>query len=173
MTAPADGATPGPSSDVILRVVAIALGGALGTLARYAVDRAIVVTATGFPWATFTVNIAGSLLLGVIVTLVTERWPPTRYVRPFAAIGFCGGFTTFSTLMVESMYRTEHGAAGVAGLYLVASVVLGLGAAAAGVRLARLPRQRPPDRSVGIPDPDTLGTLDRPEPPRDLPGEPA
>jgi CrcB protein len=152
------------------RLVAIALGGALGTLARYAVARAVVVPASGFPWATFTVNVAGSFLLGVLVTLVTERWPPTRYVRPFAAIGFCGGFTTFSTLAVESVRRFEHGAAGTAGGYLAASLVAGTVAAAAGIVAARGgvgPRRAP---AGDLPDPDDMGTLSHPEP-DDLPGE--
>ncbi len=93
-------------------MAAIAAGGALGTLARYGTDRALVVPSAGFPWATFAVNVAGSFLLGLIVTLVVERWPPTRFVRPFAAIGFCGGFTTFSTLAVETAQRAQHGQVG-------------------------------------------------------------
>ncbi len=147
-----------PTSEPLLRIGAIAAGGALGTLTRYGTDRALVPDPAGFPWATFTVNVVGSLLLGVIVTLVVERWPPTRYVRPLAAIGFCGGFTTFSTLAVEVAQRTEHGRIGLAVGYLVASLVAGVVAAAAGMSLARgrvLPL--PGDRS--LPDPDDLGPL--------------
>ncbi len=152
-----------------LRILAIAVGGALGTLARYGVGRAIVVPATAFPWATFSVNIAGSFVLGVVVTLVTERWPPTRFVRPFAAIGFCGGFTTFSTLMVEVVRRTQDGRVGVAALYLGASLVAGPAAAAAGVLVARGRRDGPP---VGgdIPDPDSLTTLGAGHPATPPPG---
>ena len=161
-----------PLPEPTLRLVAIAVGGALGTLARYGVARAVVVSATGFPWATFTVNVVGSFLLGAIVTLVTERWPPTRFVRPFAAIGFCGGFTTWSTLMVESVRRMEDGAAATAGVYLAASLVAGVLAATAGVVLAR-GRRRDPGT---IPDPDSLGTLDGreagPVPPTDPPTRP-
>ncbi len=141
-----------------LRLVAIAVGGSLGTLARYGTDRLLVPSAAGFPWATFTVNVAGSLVLGLIVTLVVERWSPTRFVRPFAAIGFCGGFTTFSTLAVEAAQRTQHGRAGLAVVYVAASLVAGLAAATLGMALARgrllpVPRDRP------IPDPDDLGPL--------------
>ena len=146
------------SSEPAVRVVAIAAGGALGTLARYGTDRLLVVAPTGFPWATFTVNVAGSLVLGLIVTLVVERWPPTRFVRPFAAIGFCGGFTTFSTLAVEATQRIQHGRVGLAAVYVLASLVAGVAAAALGMALARgrilpIPRDRP------IPDPDDLGTM--------------
>ena len=102
----------GPKSTLSERgrqAIAIGTGGALGTLARYGVDRGLSGPALGFPWATFAVNIAGSLILGYLIIAVIERWPPTRYVRPFAAIGFCGGFTTFSTLVVEVDQLGQHG----------------------------------------------------------------
>jgi len=141
-----------------LRVAVIAAGGALGTLARYGTDRVLVVSPAGFPWATFAVNVTGSFVLGLVVTLVVERWPPTRYVRPFAAIGFCGGFTTFSTLAVETVQRTQHGHVGLAAGYVMASLAAGVVAVTIGMALARgrilpVPRDRP------VPDPDDLGTL--------------
>ena len=140
------------------RLAAIAVGGSLGTLARYATDRSLVPAPLGFPWPTFAVNVAGSFVLGLIVTLVVERWPPTRFVRPFAAIGFCGGFTTFSTLAVEATQRAQHGRVGLAVAYVVASLVAGVLAATVGMTLARgrllpVPRDRP------VPDPDDLGSL--------------
>jgi len=157
-----------PLPEVPLRLAAIAVGGALGTLARYGTDRAIVASPTGFPWATFAVNVSGSFLLGLVVTLVVERWPPTRFVRPFAAIGFCGGFTTFSTLAVETAQRVQHGHVALAAAYVVASLAVGLGAAVLGMAAARgrllpVPRNRPaPDPDdVGslAPDPDDVGSL--------------
>ena len=69
----------------------------------------MVTAADGFPWATLTVNVVGSFLLGVVVTLVVERWPGDRFLRPLVAVGFCGGFTTFSTLAVEIDQRIQHG----------------------------------------------------------------
>ena len=65
--------------------------------------------ALGFPWATLWVNVIGSFVLGVVVTLVTERWPGDRWLRPLVAVGFCGGFTTFSTFAVEIDQRIRHG----------------------------------------------------------------
>lgn len=159
---PSTGAGPSSSPpEAVRRLAAIALGGALGTLARYGTDRAIVVSSTGFPWATFAVNVTGSFLLGLVVTLVVERWPPTRYVRPFAAIGFCGGFTTFSTLAVETTQRAQHGHVVLAAGYVLASLAAGLLAALVGMALARgrllpVPRDRP------VPDPDDLGPLATP-----------
>jgi len=134
---------PGP-------LAAIAGGGALGTLARYGVERAVVPAPTGVPWATWTVNVVGSFVLGAVVTLVVERWPRDRYVRPLVAVGFCGGFTTFSTMAVEIDQRIQHGHGTVAAVYLALSLVAGLGAALAGITLARgrvlpAPGTLPPD----------------------------
>jgi len=139
---------PGP-------MAAIAGGGALGTLARYVIERAVVVSPTGLPWATLSVNVLGSFLLGVVVTLVVERWPTDRYLRPLVAVGFCGGFTTFSTLAVEIDRRIQHGHIGVAAAYLGLSLVAGFGAALAGITLAG-GRLHPSLTGSSIPDPDLL-----------------
>jgi CrcB protein len=141
----------------VLRIAAIAVGGSLGTLARYGVERSLAVPTRQFPWATFLVNVAGSFLLGVVITLVVERWPPTRYVRPFAAIGFCGGFTTFSTLAVEVAQRGQHGHLGLAAGYLAASLGFGISAALLGTVVARGRLLPPP--GTPIPDPDDTGAL--------------
>ena len=101
-------------------MAAIAVGGALGTLARYGVERAAGrPMPLGFPWATLAVNVVGSFVLGVVVTLVVERWPGDRWLRPLVAVGFCGGFTTFSTFAVEIDQRVRHGHTGTALAYLV------------------------------------------------------
>jgi fluoride exporter len=148
------GESPGPEAP--LRLLAIGAGGALGTLARYGVGRAVVASGHSFPWATFLVNVAGSFLLGAVVTLVVERWPPSRWVRPFAAIGFCGGFTTFSTMVVEAAVRGQHGRVGLAAGYLAASVVAGVTAAVLGMAAARGSLAR---RGGPIPDPDDVGMV--------------
>jgi len=138
---------PGP-------VAAIAVGGALGTLARYGIGRAVVAGPHGFPWATWTVNVVGSFVLGALLALVVGRWPRDRYLRPLVAVGFCGGFTTFSTLAVEIDQRVQHGHAGVAAAYLAATLVAGMGAALVGSMVGR-------GRLVAVgtgalPDPDLL-----------------
>jgi CrcB protein len=119
-------------------LLAIALGGALGTPARYAVERIIHVAPDSFPWSTFTVNISGSLVLGVLLTLIIERWPPSRYLRPFAAIGFLGAYTTFSTYMVETDLLVKDGQVGVAVAYVVGSLVVGIVAVYLGIVIGRL-----------------------------------
>jgi CrcB protein len=102
------------------------------------VERIIHVAPDSFPWSTFTVNISGSLVLGVLLTLIIERWPPSRYLRPFAAIGFLGAYTTFSTYVVEADLLVKDGQVGVAAAYVVASLVLGLVAVYLGIVTGRL-----------------------------------
>jgi fluoride exporter len=119
-------------------LVAIGAGGALGSVARYEVALAVPHTPGGFPWATFLVNITGSLALGLLMTLVAERWPPTRYVRPFAGIGVCGGYTTWSTFMTDSTVLMRDGHLAMAVGYLAATLVCGLAATTAGIGLGRL-----------------------------------
>jgi CrcB protein len=143
-------------------MAALAVGGALGTLARYGIERAAPPAPDGFPWATFTVNVAGSFVLGAVVALVLTRWPGDRYVRPFVAVGFCGGFTTFSTLVVEIDQRVGHGHTAVAAVYLVATLLAGLGAAVAGVSVAGGHGSLP---GRAVPDPDLLSG-DEPDGPR-------
>ncbi len=150
--------TPRPHGPWAL--VAIAAGGALGTLCRYGVERGLSTPPDHFPWATLIVNVVGSFLLGAVLTLVVERWPTDRFLRPFAAVGFCGGFTTFSTLAVEVDQRVQHGMTGLAAAYVVLSLFLGLGAALAGITLVR-GRILPAIWATEIPDPDVLEDDDR------------
>lgn len=114
-------------------LASVALGGAVGAGSRDLISTAVHVKAGTFPWSTFWINVAGSFLLGVGLILILERFPPSRYVRPFFATGICGGFTTFSTYVVEADLLVHARDPGVAVTYLVASVVCGLGACATGV----------------------------------------
>jgi CrcB protein len=118
-------------------LLAIAVGGMCGTPARYAMERIIHVAPGSFPWSTFTVNVTGCFVLGALLTLIIERWPPSRYVRAFAVIGFLGAYTTFSTYTVEAVSLTRDGFAEVAAAYVIASVVGGLAAVYLGIALAR------------------------------------
>ncbi len=136
-------------------MAAIGVGGALGTVARYGMERAVVADAAGFPWATFGVNVVGSFVLGLVVTLVVERWPGDRVIRPLVAVGFCGGFTTFSTFAVEVDQRVRHGNTATAAAYLVVTLLAGVGAAVAGTTLAR-GRVLPAAGAPGPVDPDLL-----------------
>ena len=105
---------------------AVALGGSAGALARWSVALAIPWHAPTFPWATLTVNLLGCVAIGLLLTWWTEGTPPAWWVRPFFAIGFVGGFTTFSAFAVEGVRLVDAGAPGVAALYVTVSVAAGL-----------------------------------------------
>jgi CrcB protein len=124
-------------------VVAVAIGGALGTVGRYELALAEPVQSARFPWATFTANVLGSLVLGIAVVLLVDGRGSARVPRAFVVVGVCGGLTTFSTWMVESVLLTRDGHAVTAALYLVVSLVVGLVAVALGVGVTRRVVGRP------------------------------
>ena len=118
-------------------LIAIALGGALGALARYGISRWIHAAKDTFPWATFYTNIAGAFALGLFLTVVIEWFPARRYPRPFFAIGFLGAFTTFSTMAVETVTLIKDGDALLGVVYLLVSIGAGLAVVFAGIRAGR------------------------------------
>ncbi len=123
----------------MIRYVMIVIGGSLGTLARYEVATRIQANVpAGFPWGTFIVNVSGCFMMGVAMTLLTDRLvanPQWRYLIP---IGFIGAYTTFSTFEFEAFRANAEGAFLIGGLYVVGSVVTGYLALWAGVVAARL-----------------------------------
>jgi CrcB protein len=126
-------------------VAVIAVGGALGAVARYEVAQLIHVAGDSFPWATFVTNLSGAFVLGVFLTVVLDRRPASRYVRAFFAVGFLGAFTTFSTMAVETVTLLKDGFVALGVGYLIVSVGAGLAVTALGVAIARaLPRASSP-----------------------------
>lgn len=119
-------------------VATIGAGGAVGALSRYAVARALPVMAGQFPWSTFAVNVCGSALLGVLLTVVVERMRGHPLLRPLLGTGVLGAFTTFSTMVVEATLLGRSGHVAMAAAYLVSSVTAGLVAVAAGMTVTRL-----------------------------------
>jgi fluoride exporter len=119
------------------RIGAILAGGAVGTLARAGVAQAFPHHGDHWPWATFTVNLAGAFILGWLLTRLAERTAPNRHWRFLAGTGFCGALTTFSMFQVETFQFAHAGAIGLAVAYPVASITAGLLAAVAAVLLAR------------------------------------
>jgi CrcB protein len=107
-------------------LLVIAAGGVLGSLCRWGVGLALPRSPKGFPWATFTVNVSGCFLIGILMVLVLDVWPPSRYVRPFLGIGFLGGYTTFSTYMLDTRALLVEGQRVTAGIYLFGSLAAGL-----------------------------------------------
>ncbi|MBV9852989.1 MAG: CrcB family protein [Streptosporangiaceae bacterium] len=115
----------------------ISAGGMIGALARYGLLTAFPHGATGFPWATFGINAGGCLLIGIIVVLAAGSRRAPRLTRPFLVTGVLGGFTTFSTYVVDMQHEVAAGAPRTALLYGAVTAVTALAAAWAGVRLAR------------------------------------
>lgn len=116
----------------------LAAGGAAGTLARYGLGKWIPTWAgTEFPWGTLTINLLGSLVLGFAMRAF-ETAPVSPEVRGLVAVGFCGGFTTFSTFGYETVALLQGGEYGQAMAYALGSVAAGLVAVMAGMTLAGL-----------------------------------
>jgi len=118
--------------------LAIGVAAGLGAVFRYLVDRTIQHRHdTPFPWGTLVINLTGSFVLGLATGLATHHGLP-NHLAEVVGIGLCGGFTTWSTYCWESVALAEAPAFGRAAAYITGSVLVGLGAAAAGLGLAVL-----------------------------------
>ncbi len=150
-------------------LLVIAVGGAIGSLARRGVAEIMPTTVEGFPWGTFVVNVTGCLVIGFLMVLIMDAGSPSRYLRPFLGTGVLGGYTTFSTYMLEARDLLIARQPGLAWVYLAGSLAVGLAAVWLGVAVGRtlltLRRQRPP-RDEAQPDPDLTraetSIMDRP-----------
>jgi fluoride exporter len=115
----------------------VLLGGAVGSLTRYVAGTAIMTRFGGrFPLGTFVINVTGSFLIGLIMTLLTERVQPHPNWRLLLVVGFLGGYTTFSSFEWESLGLVKDGMRWLGLLNVTASVVLGYLAAWLGVLVA-------------------------------------
>jgi CrcB protein len=116
----------------------IAAGSALGGVSRYLVGGMMQrLLDTSFPAGTLVVNLTGSFLLGLFLRYALETPTLTPELRAFLTIGFCGGYTTFSTFSYETIALLEDGQWTRAGLYTASSVMLALGAVLLGFMVAR------------------------------------
>ncbi|WP_328869314.1 fluoride efflux transporter CrcB [Streptomyces sp. NBC_00287] len=124
-------ARPRPTRQPVLRgqapvVTAVALGGALGATARYALSLWWPLQPGGFPWATFWTNVVGCAVIGVFMVVITDVWAAHRLVRPFVGTGVLGGFTTFSTYAVDIQKLVDSGHPGTGLAYLAATLLAAL-----------------------------------------------
>jgi len=123
----------------VQKYLLIAIGGALGSIARYWVGATIGARmGTRFPYGTFAINLTACVIIGFALTFLGRRVelsPAWRYLIP---IGFVGAYSTFSTYEWEALSSLRTGAFAIAGLYAVSSLILGLGATWLGVLLAEL-----------------------------------
>ncbi|MFD1333837.1 fluoride efflux transporter CrcB [Methylopila musalis] len=116
----------------------VAVGGALGSVARYGVNVAAGrLLGAGFPFGTLAVNVVGGLGIGLLAGMFALRGDASQTLRLFLITGVLGGFTTFSAFSLDAVALWERGATGLAALYVAVSVVLSIGAVVAGLALAR------------------------------------
>jgi len=121
-----------------MKYLLIAMGGAAGSLARYAAGTAIMTRfASRFPLGTLIVNVTGCFLIGLLMTLLTERFSPGTNWRPLLVIGFLGGYTTFSSFEWESYAAIRGGSVWIGMVNLIASVAFGYAAVWLGALVAR------------------------------------
>jgi len=118
-------------------ILAVAIGGAVGSLLRYFVASAIQQPTMQFPWGIFVVNITGGFIMGVIVELSALKLQISPEVRAFLTIGILGGYTTFSTFSLDSALLIQRGAYMAAAGYIIGSTVLSITALFAGLALVR------------------------------------
>ncbi|WP_353473228.1 fluoride efflux transporter CrcB [Salipiger sp. H15] len=121
---------------MILTVLQVALGGALGASGRYLTGLAMSrLLGKGFPWGTLTVNIVGSFAMGALVVILANT--SGNRLAPFLMTGVLGGFTTFSAFSLDFATLYERGDVAQAGLYVAVSVAVSLAALFAGLSVTR------------------------------------
>ena len=117
--------------------LAVAIGGALGSVTRYGVALLLPVATGKFPWPTFIVNLIGSFLIGVAYVVIVQKQILSPELRLWLMTGFLGGFTTFSSFSLETLQLWQQGQNLQAFIYVIASVVLCLIAVALAVTMTQ------------------------------------
>ena len=121
-----------------MKYVLIAPGGGAGSLVRYLAGTAVMPRlGARFPWGTLVVNVTGCLLIGFLMTLLTERFSPGANWRPLLVVGFLGGYTTFSSFEWETYAAARDGSPWIGLANVMGSVAFGYAAVWLGAMLAR------------------------------------
>ena len=119
--------------------LAVAIGGALGSVARYALSSWIFdITSHKFPYATLIVNVAGSFVMGILFVVVVERAALPAEMRSLLMIGFIGAFTTFSAFSLDALGLWQNGHVLMSVIYMITAVILCLVAISTAIWLTRL-----------------------------------
>ena len=114
------------------------LGGGIGAALRHGINVAFArLMGTGFPWSTLTINITGSLVMGIIAGYFAFKGDASQHWRLFLTTGILGGYTTFSAFSLDVALLYERGEIGLAALYVGASVAISILGLFAGLALAR------------------------------------
>ena len=127
---------PDAGIDGTMNALYVAAGSALGGVCRYLFSLALNAP-TGFPWGTFAVNVAGSLAIGVLSGWLAHGTAHAAAIRAFSVVGFCGGFTTFSTFSNEALGMLENSQGAMFAVYVAASVCSGVAGVWLGYLISR------------------------------------
>jgi fluoride exporter len=130
---------PSPLPFTATTALWVALGGALGSVLRFALSAIVrgMPALAGLPWATLGVNVTGSLAIGALAGLAASGNDISPSMRAFVMVGVLGGYTTFSTFALEGIEMLQSGSAAKAMIYASASVILSIGAATLGFAMTR------------------------------------
>ncbi|MEO6253877.1 MAG: fluoride efflux transporter CrcB [Ferruginibacter sp.] len=118
---------------MIKNLLVVGLGGGIGSMLRYAAG--LLISSKYFPYATLAVNIIGSFIIGIVFAMSIKEEGLSAPWKLFLATGICGGFTTFSAFSLENMELLQNGKAGMAIIYIMLSILLGIIAAFLGYQL--------------------------------------
>lgn len=110
----------------MLNILAVGAGGFLGAVCRYLIGLVPISESFVFPIKTFFINIVGCIVIGIIAAAVTRNYEMNPHMLLFLKVGLCGGFTTFSTFALETADLMKNGHTGVAFLYVLLSVLVGV-----------------------------------------------
>lgn len=122
----------------MLNIVLVAVGGAIGSVVRYLIGlHSTRLFGTGFPWGTLTVNVIGSLAIGIFAELIARRFSAPLEWRLFIITGFLGGFTTFSAFSLDTATLIDSGNLWLAVTYVAVSMLVSLFAVFAGLAMMR------------------------------------
>ena len=120
-------------------IIAVALGGAVGSVARYLVGIGSgKLFGTNFPWGTLIINVTGSFLIGAFAGLFAAKWDLSQATRIFLTVGICGGYTTFSTFALDAYYLLERAESWSSFAYMMGSVLLSVAALVVALKLVRV-----------------------------------
>lgn len=123
----------------LFHILIVAFGGAIGSVCRYLIGiGAGRLFGPAFPWGTVIVNVVGSTIMGLFISLLPLRFDGSASLRLFVAIGFLGGFTTLSSFSLDTVTLWERGAHFAAGGYLFGSVIASLSGLALGLWIGRV-----------------------------------
>jgi len=119
------------------QLLLVFIGGGFGSVLRFIIGKHLNSTTTGIPWGTFTANILGSLLIGIILGFAAKNDSLTQNQTLLLATGFCGGFTTFSTFAYENHMFLKSGDFMSFALYTIGSFIVGFLAVFLGLHLVK------------------------------------